>query len=67
MTEQSFIVGQKIECMDGNNQKWYYAMIKKVEPDRVLVQWRYKQWQSSIYDQWIIKAHYDVRIRPRKK
>eukprot|EP01084_Bolivina_argentea_P203616 347726_1 len=65
MSEQTFVVGQRIDCMDGNNQKWYHATIKKVEPGKVLVAWSNPRWQSSKYDQWIIKAHYDVRIRPR--
>eukprot|EP01083_Nonionella_stella_P295348 1003771_1 len=65
MAEQHFVVGQRISCMDGNNQKWYYARIKDVKSDKVLVQWSNPKWQSSKYDQWIIKAHYEIRIRPR--
>eukprot|EP01084_Bolivina_argentea_P295479 508721_1 len=66
-TQHKFHVGQKIECMDGNNQKWYYATIKKVESERVLVRWENPKWQSSKYDQWIVKAHYDIRLRPRRQ
>eukprot|EP01084_Bolivina_argentea_P295478 508720_1 len=66
MSEQRFVVGQKIECMDGNDQKWYCARIKDVKFDKVLVRWSNPKWQNSKYDQYIVKAHYDLRIRPRK-
>eukprot|EP01083_Nonionella_stella_P295350 1003774_1 len=56
-----FFVGQKIKCMEKNY--WYGAKIKKVEPERVLVQWSNPKWQSSKYDEWIMKAYYKMRIK----
>eukprot|EP01084_Bolivina_argentea_P274395 467697_1 len=66
MAEQTFYVGQKIEFMNGNNQKWYFGRIRTVETDRVLVQFSLKKWQDPKYDQWITKQNYEIRLRPRK-
>eukprot|EP01084_Bolivina_argentea_P295480 508723_1 len=54
-----FSVGQEVECMDGNDQEWYDAKIKKIEQDKVLVAWL----KRNEIDQWVIAQHYDIRIR----